>query len=504
MTLIQIRRSAPALPGAGYPRPIGQRVGAEGSGDDTIHVHDYWRLDGDDREDCLVLRPGGAWARIDREALDGISALAGLTLDEASALAGVSAEGVRAFLTDAGEWGMVSLPGRAAVQPPPPQWSDDFSLLVLKVTNVCNIDCTYCYNGGVDDGDALTLDRGKEVLRRALDACPIGLNVVFHGGEPLVERHLIGQLCEFAKGYAAARNKQVFFNMQTNATLIDDAALDVIERFDIGVGVSLDGPGTLNALRVNHAGQPTVDRVWRGIERLAARGRAVNIITVITSQNVDHLLDIALAFQAQGIACVKFSPFLKQGYGEHVPAGMAPAPERMADALIRIIDAIADGQIHSIKVEDVCDLIKRCLAWGEPTMCHRGGPCGAGRDMLAVYPQGDVYACDCLVHERFKLGTLDGTRGMDEIVAHPVVAALGQRTPGTMSPCRACALQQMCGGTMTCRAFWSGGDEQQADPSECLVNQRTLVHLLWKLTESRRLVRYFTHWERREGESLVP
>jgi len=501
MTLVQIKLPRQASPTAGYPSAVGQRVFARGGGDQTIRVHDCWTLGGPDG-DCVVIRPGGAWARINRDALDGIQALAGLTLAEASELAGVSIDGVRAFLEDARQWGVVSVPGEPTVSPPARAWSEDFGLLVLKLTNVCNIDCTYCYNGGVDDGEALTEAQGVEILRRALDQCPVGLNVVLHGGEPLVERERIGQLCEFAVQYAAEQNKQVYFNIQTNATLLNDAALDLIDRYDIGVGVSLDGPGALNALRINHGGQPTVDRVWRGIERLRERGRGVNVITVVTSQNADHLLDIVLAFQERGIVSVKFSPFLQQGYGEHAPSNMAPDPARMADGLIRVIDAIAEGEIHSIKVNDVCDLLKRCLSWGEPTMCHRGGPCGAGRDMLAVYPQGDVYACDCLVHERFKLGTLDGERTLAEIVDHPAVEALGRRTPSSMTPCNTCALQQMCGGTMTCRAFWSSGDEQQADPAECLVNQRTLQHLLWKVTESDRLVRYFLRWEAREGESL--
>jgi hypothetical protein len=52
-------------------------------------------------------------------------------------------------------------------------------------------------------------------------------------------------------------------------------------------------------------------------------------------------------------------------------------------------------------------------------------------------------------------------------------------------------------------ALAESGDEQQADPAECLVNQRTLRHLLARLTESSALVRYFVHWERRVAAPAV-
>ena len=108
----------------------------------------------------------------------------------------------------------------------------------------------------------------------------------------------------------------------------------------------------------------------------------------------------------------------------------------------------------------------------------------------------------CLVHKKFKLGNLDGTRTIASLLDHPVLAELESRSPAQMESCSKCALQTSCGGTMTCRAFWSTGNAQVADGAECMVNQTVLRHLMWKLTESRTVVEYFLEWNRREGESL--
>lgn len=508
--LIQIEDPRQPPPAHDYPRPIGQRIfgqhGAEAPrASDHIRATDLWLIDGegDTEDEALAIMPGGAWTRVDRAVVDVVRALDGHTLETAAARLDMTPAEIEALLEAPRDWGLVSLPGKPAERASPMTWSEDFGLLVLKLTNVCNIDCEYCYNGGVNDGAPLTLDRGKHIVREALDHAPVGLNLVFHGGEPFVERALIDELCTFARAHAEATGKQVFFNVQTNATLLGDAALDVIDRHGIGVGVSLDGPGALNALRIDHGGKQTTHKVWRGIDRLMARGHAINIITVITRNNADHLLDIVLAFQERGITSVKFSPFLGQGYGEGSADRMAPDPAAIVRGYRQIIDAIGDGRVHAIKVIDLCDMIKRCLSWGEPTMCHRGGPCGAGRDMLAIYPQGEVYACDCLVDDRFQIGTIGDGQTLAEMAAHPIIETLGDRSPAAMQPCGACALQRHCGGTMTCRAYWSTGDEARADAGECHVNQHTLVDLMWALTAGERLVRYFFYWERRDGESLA-
>jgi radical SAM protein with 4Fe4S-binding SPASM domain len=222
----------------------------------------------------------------------------------------------------------------------------------------------------------------------------------------------------------------------------------------------------------------------------------VNIISVVTSANASDLDAIVLAFQDAGIHSVQFSPFLRQGAGAGVHDKIAPAPETMAASLLRIIDGIASGQIVDICVMDVIDLIARCLNWGQPPMCHRGGPCGAARDMMAIYPDGTVYACDCLVDSAFLLGRLDHRTTLISMTTSNTANRLAERHPARMDPCSRCALQRSCGGTMVCRSFWSTGDIMRPDSGECSVSRTVLPHLYRALTEHRRLVDYFLRWKR--------
>lgn len=473
-----------------YPRAVGRRLVSGTHGNGCIRLSDFYVIDGEGDE-SLVIFDKGSWGRMHKKGITLLRTVDGLTWSEVEQALGIAPDQLEQILLDPVSWGMVTLPGAQVREFSCKTWKTDFSLLVFKLTNRCNLNCLYCYNKGIDEGGNLTEEQGIEIVRKAIDFSKQGLNLVFHGGEPFIVLNLMKQICAFATEYAAKRGKKVYFNVQTNATLLNDEMLDFIDAYRVGIGISLDGPGGLNLLRVDHAGRPTADRVWKGIEKLRTRGHAINIITVITSQNADRLYDLVLEFQRRGIASVKFSPFLKQGYDEHVPQHMAPNPEAIAASFARIIEGIIEGKIHNIEVNDISDMIKRCLSWGEPSMCHRVDPCGAGKDMLAVYPSGDVYACDCLAHEKFRLGRLDGTNALPDIVRGPIIDVLSARHPARLEPCANCALATICGGTQTCRAFWSNGDMHTVDATECYVNQKTLLRLLWRLTESRQLVEYF-------------
>ncbi|MFJ5836698.1 hypothetical protein ACIQGO_07990 [Streptomyces shenzhenensis] len=65
---------------------------------------------------------------------------------------------------------------------------------------------------------------------------------------------------------------QVRYELQTNGTLLSDAWLDLFERYEVAVGVSLDGPPRANDRhRLSHAGRSSAASAVRGIELLRSR-----------------------------------------------------------------------------------------------------------------------------------------------------------------------------------------------------------------------------------------
>ncbi len=61
----------------------------------------------------------------------------------------------------------------------------------------------------------------------------------------------------------------VRLSLQTNAVLIDDEWIDIFEKYQITVGVSIDGPSIYNDIeRVGHQGRGTHSQVVAGLKKL--------------------------------------------------------------------------------------------------------------------------------------------------------------------------------------------------------------------------------------------
>jgi uncharacterized protein len=486
-----------------YPRAVGAFSPARPQVVGAIGLNAHFVVKGEE-DDCLVTTTNGGWGRLNNAGYKLLVALDGKSIEDAAYILSLTPAEVCELLVKPAQYGLIKMPGLNPTIASSSNRPSELGMLVLKVTDHCNINCRYCYNAEVvaNNGKRLDLDRGKAILRSAIDYSKAGLNIVFHGGEPFIELLLLEQLCGFATAHASMHGKTVCFNIQTNATLISDRAIAFLKKFRVGLGISLDGPSSLNALRVDHYGHPAFDRIMNGIRRVQDAGLPVNVITVITALNAKHLYDIVLAFQGMKFKSVKFSSFLQQGYGSRSDsnASMEPVSGDVIYSFRNIIRGIVEGVIADIYVEDIGDFIQRCLSSASASMCHKG-PCGAATDMLAVYPTGDVFACDCLVHHKFHLGNISAGEALAEIVpSSSVVATLRRRNVRNLEPCRRCAIAQMCGGTMTCRAFWANGDAETVNSSECHINQEIIVALLWQLTESRRLLDYFLRWNWNSAE----
>ncbi|GAA1662240.1 FxsB family radical SAM/SPASM domain protein [Kribbella alba] len=163
---------------------------------------------------------------------------------------------------------------------------------MFKVASRCNLNCSYCYV--YNKGDETWRDRPRfmsdDVVAAGIDrirrwceqAEQRRVQVTFHGGEPL----LAGR-ARFDRWCTAIRNglagtADVRFNIQTNATLIDDDWAELFLAHGIEVGVSIDGPAAVHdAQRVDIHGAGSHARVVRGVETLHAHGVWAGALAVI-------------------------------------------------------------------------------------------------------------------------------------------------------------------------------------------------------------------------------
>ncbi|NJE06592.1 radical SAM protein [Thermococcus sp. M36] len=145
----------------------------------------------------------------------------------------------------------------------PPDGSPN--MMVLMVSQLCNIKCKYCY---AHSGTYNTPGIMKEGIgKRALDiASDLGVtSIQFYGGEPLTNFELISKLVEYGdkQGYSFK------YGIITNGTLMDKEIGNFLKQHDFEVTISIDGPREINDLnRVYPTGKGTHDDILKAVDLL--------------------------------------------------------------------------------------------------------------------------------------------------------------------------------------------------------------------------------------------
>src|SRR5207248_5060718 len=97
--------------------------------------------------------------------------------------------------------------------------------------------------------------------------------------------------------------------IQTNGVLIDDEHIALFKRYQVGVGLSMDGPGELNDARWDHTLERTrrsTARSEQAIEKLVANGIVPSLIVTLhrmngTAERLEKLIDWFCYLESLGI-----------------------------------------------------------------------------------------------------------------------------------------------------------------------------------------------------------
>ncbi len=337
-------------------------------------------------------------------------------------------------------------------------------LAVLNLTEDCNLKCTYCYVGA---GEGQKLRMKPETAFRIVDEYlamnadkPEGkINIVMHGGEPLMNYELVEKLTEYCKPY----RDRIHLSVQTNASLLTEERVQYLLDNDVSIGVSLDGPPEIhNLTRPLQSGEGSFDQVMRGIRILQSHGLMVGVISVMTrklAEQIDHAIDF---FLENGIYNLSFSPFLKVGRGANDDENFVTS-EILFEAYKRLLDRIISFNSQPDHPYDLSENIltrmaRKIFSNMNEFMCTRA-PCGSGRDILGFGVQGDFYACDDFINDPdFWIGSLDKGSVKEQLLQSDVVRTRCNRSMAELPRCRDCVWRSLCGGICHSADYYSGAN----------------------------------------------
>ena len=333
----------------------------------------------------------------------------------------------------------------------------------LNPTELCNLDCTYCYLPGEQrsGGSHMPAEKLIAALGKLRDyfrtVMPEGRKprAIFHGAEPLMNKAAVfAAIDTFADDFA--------FGVQTNGTLLDDAAAEFLTARNVSIGLSLDGPiaGITDATRRTWAGNSVHDKVLRAMDRLKGYG-LWSVIATCTTENLPYLTQMVDLFHAREVPTCMLNTVRCTLPGAR---GVKPADADMAGALFAALDRTHELYRASGRKLVVANFANILIAILAPTarrlMCDIS-PCGGGRAFFALAADGSLYPCSEFIGlPRFNGGNLlaDGVEAALESAAFRSVTS---RDVDTFSPCGECTIRHFCGSPCPAEAHEMNGGMQQ-------------------------------------------
>jgi uncharacterized protein len=345
----------------------------------------------------------------------------------------------------------------------------NFHVLAKPIGPICNLDCKYCFYLEKEllypqpdphiDKWAMSDEVLESYIRQYIEAhdTPV-VNFAWQGGEPtLLGVDYFRRVVEIEKRYA--NGKQIANAFQTNGVLLNDAWAEFFLEYQFLIGVSIDGPRELHdAYRVDKGGQPTFDRVMRGIETLQRNKIDFNTLTTVHRANADSPLEVYRFLRDNGSGYMQFIPIVERIAHQVTEEGLRLISPDFAGAakvapwsvearqfgkfLSTIFDEWVRRDVGRTFVQ-LFDISLELWSGMEASLCIFRRQCGAA---LAIEHSGDLYSCDHFVYPENRLGNIMDS-AMAVLAGSEQQQKFGEAKESTLPRyCRECDVRFACNG----------------------------------------------------------
>lgn len=146
----------------------------------------------------------------------------------------------------------------------------------------CNLSCNFCYQNPIRDGGNFSPGYDLAAMRAGVER--EGGPFTLFGGEPL-----LAPIDDVETMLAWGFQKWGQSSLQTNGSLVTEKHIELFARYNVSVGISIDGPGELNDVRWAGSLEKTRDMTARteaAIRKLCAARRPPGLIVTLYRPNV--------------------------------------------------------------------------------------------------------------------------------------------------------------------------------------------------------------------------
>ena len=346
---------------------------------------------------------------------------------------------------------------------------EDLINIVLHITNICNLNCAYCYV----DQQSEKRNISDEIILMLINTLNQSnfrkVNFFFHGGEPLIHYE---KLKKYTQLFKLKLEKSYKIHVQTNGTLINQEMVDFFKEMDFSISISIDGYESYhNSNRKFKNRKNSFQNVMQKFDLLRKNELPVATNSVFTSAvDPEKLFHF---FKSNSITGIKLNPVINSGNAIKCLDDSKKDIDLIIKNYLTFIDLLVENNLKNTQKFHEANLrsfLYKLSGVSSPFICNNS-PCGMGNTMFMINENGDFYPCEQLYDlEQFKIDNISNIPSLNilRIKSSSIINSFQLKQN---EYCYNCPYLYFCGGLCMKRLFIN-------DISLCKFRKNTIDYFL--------------------------
>lgn len=350
-------------------------------------------------------------------------------------------------------------------------------ILCLHPSNICNLNCEYCFRETVGNSIKLSFETAKAAIDFLInDYAPNASKYIVDlsgSGEPLLNYDLVKKITDYCNSVQDKLGKSVAVMFATNGTIkLEKSQISYLEE-NVTIGVSLDGSKEVNDFnRHNSYGIGTYEDTINFMNQFPSKKFGVAVTITPQNQQISKIYDDLSSIDK--IDCISMKPV--RSFNENCYDTDKLDTNELLDEYIKLCYNI----VEQLENENI-DYFKRILKGNDyfgkfiQRNIHKNYrnyfACDAGFERIAVDSKGYIYACTVLTgNDNFIIGNINDGIFKEKHVFYNEIDTEKDDT------CKECLYKWICGGECYANSYLSHKKMYRPVSNLCIL-RRDLIEL---------------------------
>lgn len=325
----------------------------------------------------------------------------------------------------------------------------------------CPSRCSYCWSSD-EDSPVMSIETIRDIIEWLRHFRKDRITFTFHGGEPLLAgADFYEQALPLLREELSHLNPE--FALQSNLWLMTPRLAEILARYRVPIGSSIDGPQEINDIQ---RGRGYFEKTMKGYHIAQEHGLSVRFICTFTSGSVRQREEIFRFFLDNHLT-MKLHPALPSLRGSD-PSRYALEPAQYGELLVFLLDKYLEnlGKIEIMNINDLC----------RGVFTRRGSVCtfvDCMGNTLAVGPDRKIYPCYRFIGmPEFVMGNVATHPPLEELKESPAWKRMEHFREVVDEHCHDCSHIRYCRGGCPYNAMVPGSGEIRGVDPHCVAYKR--------------------------------